>query len=438
MNIPRPLTPYEVLDISSNLLKIILHTIVNFARLLGLWKFPYKKAATDLEEIGLLDMCYWVHKTTNPILKPEKEKSSDFQLLKDKSIVKLPEGFEEENSLTFSACGDLIRSKTIEESKDILFQNVADILFDQTISYTNFECPITNKELQEEIIGDKAPPTECCSKKHFDIFKGHKNKTFTIMNTANNHMFDMGVEGIENTQKHIQEAGIIDVGTNSSKNEYGKGKIITKEGIKVGFASVTFGINGHKMPKDDVFRLNISQLMSKFSEPDLSLLQSQIDDCKKNGCDFIIASLHWGYEFEFFPRNKQIEAARKAVEMGADLIVSHHPHVIQPVEYYRTKRDPNRVAVISYSLGTMAWGFTAPHLALSAILKLRISKGKLDDKSATYIKEADIIPVFRGHIDKNGQSVMCIEKLEDHAKTNSPYPKEYINKMNEYAELILD
>ncbi|TGP67315.1 CapA family protein, partial [Mesorhizobium sp. M2D.F.Ca.ET.224.01.1.1] len=92
-----------------------------------------------------------------------------------------------------------------------------------------------------------------------------------------------------------------------------------------------------------------------------------------------------------------------------------HPHVIQPVEYYRTKRDPNRVAVIAYSLGSLTWGwYTAPHLILSLVVNFGLAKGCLGEETKTYIESAAVIPVFRNILRVGNKTLMRIEKLWDH------------------------
>ncbi|MCP4392796.1 MAG: CapA family protein [Alphaproteobacteria bacterium] len=432
-----PSTPAEVLDLSSNILRLIINTMVKLAEVFKFWEYPYKKAATSFEEIRAMDIFYWVYKTTNSITRVEKGERAADLFMTDGSIIGLPQDFEKNSSITLGAAGDLLRSKGIEHSKDILFENVTDLLFDQAVSYANFESPITEQELKDEVIGDKEPPTECCSQEQFGILKGHKDKRFTVMNTANNHMFDMGIEGVDTTQRVFADEGIMDVGTNINPDEYGQGKIITKDGVKLGFVSVTFGLNGHELPDDESHRINVSKLLSKFADPELDLLKQQIDHCKNQGCDFIIASLHWGFEFEFFPRKRQVEAARAIVEYGADAIICHHPHVIQPVEYYRTSRDPNRIAVIAHSLGSMVWGFSAPHLVLSAILNLTLSKGSFQGKELTYIEKTSVTPVFRSYTDNDGKVMTRIEKLTDHLDGNSNHPHDYIAEIKQYADLVL-
>ncbi|MGD0802224.1 MAG: CapA family protein, partial [Terracidiphilus sp.] len=66
-------------------------------------------------------------------------------------------------------------------------------------------------------------------------------------------------------------------------------------------------------------------------------------------CDFLVVSIHWGIEYSPAPRPEDVETAHKMLEAGASVIVGHHPHVLQPVETYRT--TDGRDAVIFYSLG---------------------------------------------------------------------------------------
>lgn len=445
MNINLPSTPAEALDISLAY-RIKMNTVLIFAKLFKFWDYPYKNAATDFTEMDWRDVYYWVYKTTHPIVRPEKGECTGL-LMTDDSVVGLPQDFEKHNSLTFGACGDMLYPQGdsgeasplgIEHSKDILFENIADLLFDQTVSFVNLESPVTTQTLIKEVISNKGAPIECCSREQFDILKGYKGKCFTVMNTVNNHTFDLGIEGMETTCKTLAEEGILNVGTNSDPSEFGKAQILIKEGIKIGFVSVTFGLNGHILPAGEEHRINTSRILSKFVDAELDLLKRQIDDCKNQGCDFIIGSLHWGYEFELFPRKRQVETAHTLVELGVDAIISCHPHVIQPIEYYRTKRDPNRIAVIAYSLGSLVWGYSAPYLVLSLILNFTLSKGNLQGKDLTYIEKSSVTPVFRSSFESNGKMLTRIEKLSDHVNGRSKnHPQEYIAEIKRYAELVL-
>ncbi len=431
-----PSTPIEALEISAGL-RFTMNMVCKAADLFGFWNRPFKGAATSFEEMTLLDKFYWVYKCTNPITQVERGENTAGLFSADGGVIGLPPDFEKRNSLTLGAAGDLFRVSGIEDARDVVFENIADLLFDQDISYANFESPVTGQELKEEVVSDKESPIECCSRDHFDVLKGHAGKHFTVLHTANNHIFDMGTEGLETTIKALSDAGILDVGINVTPDDFGRGTILTREGFKIGFASATFSLNGRDLPAGEEWRINVARMLSKFADAELDLLKRQIDDCRAQGCDFIIASLHGGHEFEFFPRRRQVETARTLVEWGADAVIAHHPHVVQPVEYYRTRRDPDRIAVIAYSLGSLLWSFSAPHLALSAILNLTLTKGRFQDRDVTYIENARVTPVFRSAVGKDGDLLPTIEKLADHLDGRSDrHDADYIGQIKRYADLI--
>lgn len=431
-----PSAPADSLQISAAPLRPVIKTVVKLAETFGFWRSPMKGSATATEEMSALDNLYWIYKSRNPIERAEW--AGRLSLDTDLSRIAPPAGFQPETSLTLGACGDILRSRGIDASKDILFEKIAPLLFDQDIAYANFESPVTTQPLVEEVIGDAGPPTECCAPEQFDILAAHRGKRFTVLNTTNNHMFDMGSEGVQTTLETLARNGIMASGTNASPDSYGRAQILTVNGIRLGLVTDCFGLNGHAVPEADRFRIHVSKLLSKHAPPDTALLRRQIDDCKAQDCDFILASIHWGHEFELFPRQVQVETARALVEYGADSILCHHPHVIQPIEVYRPRRAPDRQALIAYSLGSLTWGFMAPHIVLSTILNLTLTKGTLGGRPATLLARATATPVFRTYVEEAGTPVTRIEKLADHAgNPESPFPAPYLDRIRHYAELVL-
>lgn len=404
------------------------------ARLFGYWDYPRARAATNAEEMTFIDEVYWCYKLARPTVRAEKNVSEVLFLL-DNSSVKLPLGFKTDTSATLAAAGDLMPADGLESSKDILFENIADELFNVDISFANLEGPVTEKYVEYH------PGTNLLnfSIAQFATLAGYRGKYFETLSFCNNHTFDWGIEGVETTQRLFTQYGIIDVGTPRSPEKYGRATILTKKQIKVGFISATFGINGLELPANEGYRIHRAKLCSKHVATDLELFKNQIDDCRKQSCDFIVASIHWGYEFEFFPRRRQIEAAHTLIEEGVDLILGHHPHVIQPVEYYCTKRDPNRIAVIAYSLGGLGWRwYTAPHFALGVILNMKLSKGFINGTTRTYIESIKPMPVFQSISCQADTRLKRIEKLQEHLNgSRSPHPAPYLRQMKEYADLVL-
>jgi Bacterial capsule synthesis protein PGA_cap len=429
-------TPADAVQ-TSDVLRFVLRAVCKSAEISKCWDQPSARAATAFEEMTLLDKIYWVYKCTHPIIRPERGATVD-TLCGPDNMIRLPEGFEKERSISLAAVGDLIPGSGLEHSKDVLYEHVADLIFDSTIAYASLESPLTNQERKAEVISDKESPIECCSLEQFDVVKGHDGKRLTVIHTASNHMFDMGAEGVHATLDQFTRDGIVDIGTNRDPSQYGKGKILERNGIKVGFISAAFGLNGRNPAQDQSYLINVAKLLPKRGPSDLSLLRRQIEHCREQGSDVIIASLHWGYEFEFFPRKRQIDIAHTLVEWGVDALIAHHPHVVQPVEYYRSQRDPDRVAVIAYSLGSLLWSYTAPHLVLSAILNLSFAKGTYRSQPKTFIQSASVTPVFRTQIRDGDRTLTRIEKLDHGMGTqNSDDQTRYVAEIRRYAELAL-
>lgn len=385
-----------------------------------------------------VDGVYWYYKAARPIMRAETN-ASEVSFLHNRPVVKLPKQFKKHAAVSIGAAGDLIQAEGLESSKNLLFENIADVLFEVDIAFANYESPVTEQTPVVDYIGGGRPPIMSCSSAQFSTLTGHRGKYFTVLNAANNHIFDLGIEGLETTQRLFARNGIVDIGTPRDPQEYGRATILTKKAIKIGFISATFGLNGHELPVNNTYRIHAAKLMSKHVATDLELLKMQIDDCKQQDCDFIVASLHWGYEFEFFPRRRQTEAAHTLIEEGVDLILGHHPHVIQPIEHYCTKRDPKRIAIIAYSLGSLTWGwYTAPHLTLSMILNIKLSKGFMNGVRRTYIESIKPIPVFRSMSYDGDARLMRIEKLQEHLNNcGSHRSVRYARQLKEYADLVL-
>ena len=402
-----PRTPADGLNVSSEF-RLAMESVFQLASVSKFWEKPYSDAASSYEEMELLDKFYWLYKCNNPVAKPQDD--ADKIVTITEQTVQLPEDFIAGSSVTMSAAGDLFYEDCLKNSGDILYEDVADLLFDQDIRYANFESPILATARPAPPINDQESPLQFCTLSQFDILKGHKGRNWNVLHTANNHIADAGADGLIFTQDVLAQNNILDVGTNTHPSDYGRAKLVRKNGLTIAFVSATYSLNGRELLPDDAFRVNYSKLCSKYAEPDTRLLKQQIDWAKQHEADFIIASLHWGYEFEFFPRQNQVTTAHELIEYGADAIIGHHPHVLQPVEYYQTKRDPSRIAVIAYSLGSLAWTFSAPHLTKSGILNLKLTAGTERGVKKTIIENADITPVVRQYMDDNATEITKISR----------------------------
>ena len=138
------------------------------------------------------------------------------------------------------------------------------------------------------------------------------------VNLANNHTYDFGTTGYKNTLNALEAENITYV------EDAGTATFTTESGLKLGLFSGQFTVDLADMKKD-------------------------IQQLRDDGAEIVIASFHWGIERSYTPTSDQKKVAHAAIDAGADIVVGHHPHVLQPVEEYKN-------GVIYYSLGNFSFG----------------------------------------------------------------------------------
>lgn len=193
------------------------------------------------------------------------------------------------------------------------FANVKDILENDDATFANFEGTLTTEDTRE-------------SKQY--AFKGDPSYTEVLTNgsvdvvtLANNHSSDYGVQSNEDTKQYLEGAGI----------DYCTGdEIVVKDvnGIRTAFIGIYVLDEG--LAKEEQVKETIAA-------------------AKSQGAQLVIMAFHWGTEKATEPDATQITLAHAAVDAGADLVVGHHPHVLQGIEKYNGK-------YIAYSLGNFCFG----------------------------------------------------------------------------------
>ena len=171
------------------------------------------------------------------------------------------------------------------------------------------------------------------------IVDAAKAAGFDMMLTANNHSYDTGTVGFTRTQQTIAGRGLDYTGTrlHESAPNY---LIRDIGGIKVGMSSYTFdtgtNANGSKTINSISLTTTDSKLINTFNNwtPDdlYTSLEPEIQAMKEAGAECIVLFIHWGTEYNTAPNDRQHQMAQKLCDMGVDVIVGSHPHVVQPVE----------------------------------------------------------------------------------------------------------
>jgi poly-gamma-glutamate capsule biosynthesis protein CapA/YwtB (metallophosphatase superfamily) len=186
------------------------------------------------------------------------------------------------------------------------------------------------------------------------------NAGISIVNCANNHAADFGVEGILETIQYLDLAWIWHTGIGRNLSEAREPVILDVNDVRIGF----LGYGGSR-----------NFIASRMQPGTTSRSQWLIvDDIKKLRplVDFIVVNLHWGEELETEPSSSQIVLAHRIIESGADLIVGHHPHVLQGIEQYLGK-------TVAYSLGNFVFGGNSRCVnSETAVLKVRFAKDTME------------------------------------------------------------
>ena len=414
------------------------YLVFRMADIFGFWRYPCD-LDPDQYYHKILNRMYREHNKTKPIIKPEKGSGLEAYFAEkrrqiDRSL--LPEGFQVETSAAISAVGDLLNAKGIENSAGKFYAKVAELIFDADISIANLESTLTTGELDPRY--QWVHGLINATQKQFDAFKGHQGKHYTVFCTANNHVLDRGMEGFNTTHDRLEAEGFFYVGTNRSPEAQKKILVMTSNGVKFGLMAATKGVNERPFPNGKDYLVNVIPFHRFQGKVDVSFLEEQISYCISQDCDFIIVSLHWGMEFEFFPRQDQVDIAHHLIEYGADAIISHHTHNIQPYELYQTRRDPNRKAPIFYGLGNLSTVHSEPHTALSLIANFDVVKGHVNGVSKTLVARVNVIPVLQMKYECKPTPYLQLEKLSDLIKSaRGESRSEEINEAAQYADLVL-
>ena len=200
-----------------------------------------------------------------------------------------------------------------EYGADYFLKNVRSILEADDLSVVNFEGTLTEETSRaDKTFAFKGPA------KYTDILTG---SSVEAANIANNHSKDYGTKSQEDTIENLSNAGIATFG-------YENVVVVDVKGIKVGLTGI-YELAEHEQKATQV--------------------KENIQALKDAGAQIIIVNFHWGIEKEYTPNATQKKLAHLAIDEGADLVIGHHPHVLEGIEKYNGK-------YIAYSLGNFCFG----------------------------------------------------------------------------------
>ncbi|MBN2755415.1 MAG: CapA family protein [Candidatus Goldbacteria bacterium] len=306
----------------------------------------------------------------------------------------------------FCAAGDVMLDRGVKANMEIYgydypFENIRAFVKAHDVSFCNLETPISTEKKRKKPYAFRCEPEK---------MEGFKNSGFNTVSIANNHMLDCNYTGVSQTIKNLDELGVMHAGAGYNREHALEPRIITGNGVTIAlFAFADFYYETDK----DMNSKNTPQPCHP-SEKEMRKAVS----AAKGLADYIFVSFHWGEEYKNYPGKKQKKLARMLVDSGADLIIGHHPHVLQGIEKYKG-------VIILYSLGNFVFDQFKDLQTDTMIFSCRLSDGVIKDAYITPAK----IEKSRPHFAKGEEAKIIKERLKEYSKGMNVKLTEHGNRM---------
>jgi poly-gamma-glutamate synthesis protein (capsule biosynthesis protein) len=225
-------------------------------------------------------------------------------------------------SVSLLALGDVnlgraVGQEILKDKTDFPFEKFDSVLARAEIIFANLECPVTDQNGETQSPKSNvifcAPPGAAATLRRAGV---------TVVSTANNHAFDYGLKGLQETIKFLYKDSVRFAGTVMNAGEEFRPAIIERNGIKFGILAYTQTVNMHRRWKGLISIFDSTRACSE-----IHALKPQVD--------FVIASYHGGDEYKDVPGESAEREMKLLAEFGADFIFGHHPHVPNGIEVYR-------------------------------------------------------------------------------------------------------
>jgi len=310
---------------------------------------------------------------------------------------------------SISAQGDLLMHKPIFDNASACKQDDGSYDFSSIFRYLkdttqSYDYAIAN--LETTFGGDGFPyqgnPSFNCPDPFIDSVV---DAGYDLLLTANNHSYDTLMTGITRTLETVRGAGLQALGTRLSEDEL-RYSIVEINGIKIGMVCYTYtsGLSNAGKPRlNGNTPVEKPELVNWFSNTNPQKLYNEMEtilaDMKENGAEATMLFIHWGNEYELKQNSHQKKQAQALCDLGVDVIVGGHPHVVQPVEVLTSTTDPKHNTLCIYSMGNAVSNqrkHNIPQCGTAHVedgILFSITFEKYSD-GAVYIAEADILPTW--------------------------------------------
>lgn len=255
-----------------------------------------------------------------------------------------------------------------------LLADVKPYIKNADISFANQETMIGGSEIGLSTYPTFNSPTE--------VGDALKDVGIDIVSMANNHTLDRGEKAIKNAIQHWNNIGMVYTGSYLNEEDQQTIRTLKANGITFSFLAYTYGTNGIPIPGGKDFLVNLINIEA---------MKNDIVRAKAIS-DAVVVSVHFGNEYQRLPNDNQKQLVRELANAGANIILGHHPHVLQPAEW--VEREDGQKTFVIYSLGNFLSGQKGIYKEIGGILKLDVVKTINGSDVVIDIKNPSFLPTI--------------------------------------------
>lgn len=357
-----------------------------------------------------------------PVELPQPEPDTQPEPMLEPEPTPQPEPEPEPIAIRITAAGDNLLHNTVSMASELpgggydfypVYENIQQIINGSDIAFINQEVMLTGEV--------SAYPNLAAPGENADALI---QTGFNVINLATNHTLDKGMKGLETCLENVHARPFEAVlGAFRTEEEAEQLCIVEKQGIRFGFLSYTYGLNGYQLPADKPWK--VSLIDEQKITADLAAIRPE--------CDYLIVSMHWGNEYQTEESDYQNRLAQLLCDGGVDLIIGTHPHVLQPMKWL--EREDGHKTLCAYSLGNFVSNQHKRVTMLGGILEVEL----LFDEDGTLLEtiSAGIIPTVT-HYKKGYYTIYQLSEYNDelagvHAIRNyeTPFNMNYLSELSQ-------